>query len=218
MQCGRSARAARKDRKDISMNIYLIRHGETAKNREKRLQGRSNTPLNENGHLQSGKARDFFEQQGIRFDRVYSSPLTRAVETAGIIAGADAEIITGERLQEMDYGPYEGCTLENPAPELIRFFSDFVHNPAPEGMESLDHVTQRLGEFLEEIGKEGHQNVLISTHAIAMKGALEYLTPASGGSYWSKYIGNCGIYRAEYSGGLFSPPAEIFSLGYEPGV
>ena len=200
------------------MNIYLIRHGETAKNREKRLQGRSDTPLNENGHQQSAKARAYFEQQGIRFDRVYSSPLIRAVQTAAAIVGEGVEIETDERLLEMDYGPYEGSTLENPGPELIRFFSDFVNNPAPEGMESLEHVTQRLGDFLNEICKKAGENVLISTHAIAMKGALEYLTPDSRGGYWSKYIGNCGIYRAEYTGGQFTPPEEIFSLGYEPGV
>ena len=52
--------------------------------------------------------------------------------------------------------------------------------------------------LLEEIRKEAvEKNILISTHAIAMKGALEYLTPDSCGSYWSKYIGNCAVYTAE---------------------
>ena len=54
-----------------------------------------------------------------------------------------------------------------------------------------------MGDFLEEIREEAAaQTILVSTHAIAMKGALEYLTPASGGSYWSKFIGNCEVYVA----------------------
>ena len=103
-----------------------------------------------------------------------------------------------EHLIEMDYGPYEGMDLANPAPEVLTFFRDFVHNPAPEGMEPLQAVIARLGTFLEDIQEAAvEKNILISTHAIAMKGALEYLTPDSCGSYWSKYIGNCAVYMAE---------------------
>ena len=206
------------------MAIYIVRHGETAKNREKLLQGRSNAPLNENGIEQCGRVRDFFEDNGIKISRVYSSPLERAVNTAKLIA-EDAEIVCDDRLLEMDYGPYEGTSLEHPAPEIIEFFSDFVHNPAPEGMESLAHVTERLGRFIEDVRQyltdeetSDDTNVLISTHAIAMKGALEYLTPDSGGAYWSRYIGNCSVYKAEVSGGHIGIPEEILSLAYEPGV
>ena len=42
------------------MNLYLIRHGETAKNRQKLLQGRSDVPLNENGRKQARQAARFF--------------------------------------------------------------------------------------------------------------------------------------------------------------
>lgn len=66
-----------------------------------------------------------------------------------------------------------------------------MHNPAPEGMEQLHEVVRRTGSFMESIkGAVGGKNILISTHAIAMKGILEYLTPESKGSYWSKYIGH----------------------------
>lgn len=113
-----------------------------------------------------------------------------------------------DRLIEMDYGPYEGSDLKNPSPEIIAFFSDFVHNPAPEGMEQLSSVVTRAGEFIESIrGLKG--NILISTHAIAMKGILEYLTPESKGSYWSKYIRNCAVYVAENDGTDISVPVKL---------
>ena len=189
--------------------LYIIRHGQTAKNRGNALQGRSDDPMSPAGFQQAEAAGEWFRERGITFDIVYSSPLRRAVDT-GRIAAPGAELIVDERLIEMDYGPYEGMDLTRPAPEIITFFSDFVHNPAPEGMEPLSSVVARAGEFLEEIrdAAEG-KNVLISAHAISMKGLLEYLTPESKGSYWSKYIGNCAVYRMDLAGGRYTVPEEI---------
>ena len=177
--------------------IYIIRHGQTEKNRANVLQGRSDIPLNDSGRQQAEEVKDRFIKAGIHFDLVYTSPLIRAVQTAAIIAEGIPQL-KDDRLIEMDYGPYEGMDLANPAPEVLEFFRDFVHNPAPNGMEPLQAIVFRLGSFLEEIREEAaEKNILISTHAIAMKGALEYLTPDSGGSYWSKFIGNCAVYTSE---------------------
>ena len=200
------------------MELYFVRHGETAKNREKRLQGRSNAPLNGHGEQQAEQARDFFAGRGIRFDEVYSSPLKRAEQTARIIAGETAEIRTDDRLMEMDYGPYEGVSLDRPPSELVRFFQDFVHNPAPDGMESLAHVTARMGGFIEWLKERSRGSILVVTHAIAMKGALEYLTPESRGTYWPKYIGTCSVYYTRLTESGFAVPEEVLALAYEPGV
>lgn len=174
--------------------IYIIRHGQTELNNKKALQGRSDHPLNDTGIAQAQEAAAML--QGIKFDAVYSSPLIRAVQTAKILA-PELEPIIDERLIEMDYGPYEGMDLQNLAPEVITFFSDFIHNPAPDGMEQLGSVVDRAGLFIQEHGRTSG-NILISTHAIAMKGILEYLTPESGGGYWNKYVGNCEVYITEY--------------------
>ena len=177
--------------------IYIIRHGQTEKNRANVLQGRSDIPLNDSGRQQAEEVRNRVIKAGIHFDLVYTSPLIRAVQTAAIIAEGIPQL-KDDRLIEMDYGPYEGMALADPAPEVLEFFRDFVHNPAPNGMEPLQAIVVRLGSFLEEIREEAaEKNILISTHAIAMKGALEYLTPDSGGSYWSKFIGNCAVYTSE---------------------
>ena len=185
--------------------IYIIRHGKTEMNQANVLQGRSDHPLNDEGRRQAEEAARKLET--VRFDHVFSSPLIRAKETAKIIS-PDLQMKIDDRLIEMDYGPYEGLDLEHMPPELLTFFSDFVHNPAPEGMEQLSSVVSRAGSFLEEI-RELSGNILIATHAIAMKGLLEYLTPGSNGSYWSKYIGNCAIYIAENNNGKIGIPEEI---------
>ncbi len=185
--------------------IYLIRHGETDLNRAQVLQGRSDCPLNDRGILQAREAARYLRERGVVFSRVFSSPLVRAVQTARIIA-PELEPEIDPRLIEMDYGPYEGMELKHPAPEVLAFFRDFAHNPAPEGMEQLSAVVDRVGGFLETIrGLPG--NILLSTHAIAMKGALEYLTPDSRGSYWSRFLGNCAVYTVSHSEDGFGIPA-----------
>ena len=185
--------------------IYIIRHGKTERNQANVLQGRSDYPLNDEGIRQAEAAAD--RLRNIRFDHVFSSPLTRAVQTAKIVV-PDLEPVIDERLIEMDYGPYEGTDLNRLPPEILFFFRDFVHNPAPEGMEQLSSVTERAGSFLDRI-RPLQGNILISTHAIAMKGALEYLTPESKGSYWAKNIGNCDIYASEVRDGKYSVPVCI---------
>ena len=190
--------------------IYIVRHGQTAGNRAKVLQGRgSNHPLNEEGIRQAEAVREWFLKQKIRIDRVYSSPLCRALQTADIISGG-MTAVTDERLLEMDYGPYEGMDLLKPAAEVKTFFSDFVNNPAPDGMEPLSAVINRMGDFLNAIKPQaGEENILISTHAIAMKGALEFLTPKSNGGYWSRYIGNCAVFAFRLREGEYTVPAEV---------
>ena len=171
--------------------IYIVRHGQTEMNHRKALQGRSDAPLNEIGIAQAHAAAE--KLMDIRFDWVYTSPLIRAIQTAKIIAPY-AEPLIEKRVIEMDYGPYEGCDLTQLPPEIITFFSDFVHNPAPDRMEQLSAVVARVGSFLDEL-RNVEGNILLSAHAITMKGMLEYLTPDSNGAYWSKYIGNCSVYE-----------------------
>ena len=202
--------------------IYIIRHGQTQMNQAFALQGRTDLPLNEMGIRQAKQTGCWFRDHGIRIDKVYTSPLDRAVKTAQLVidvsmapaasdvSGASIPVLIDDRLIEMDYGPYEGMNLKHPVPEVLEFFQDFVNHPAPTGMEPLADVVGRLGTILEEIREEAaERNILISTHAIAMKGALEYLTPDSNGSYWSRNIRNCAVYRARVIDGRFTVPEEL---------
>ena len=187
--------------------IYIIRHGQTELNNRQALQGRSDHPLKSQGIAQAKAAASRLRERGIIFDRVFSSPLIRAIQTARIIAPG-VLVETDDRLIEMDYGPYEGMDLNAPAPEVIAVFGDFIHNPTPRGMEPLADVVARTGAFMEEI-KAYRGNVLVSTHAIAMKGILEYLMPDSNGGYWSKYIGNFSVYTVAFSDDGFTVPIKL---------
>ena len=111
--------------------ICLVRHGQTDWNQIKRLQGRENVPLNETGIRQACHTAELFRRSvlyGIRFGKVCTSPLSRAVDTAGYIQAAlndpaipcDAatpprpseELCILPQLIERDYGSLSGLTLE----------------------------------------------------------------------------------------------------------
>lgn len=189
--------------------IYIIRHGQTEQNYRRLLTGRRDYRLNETGIRQAQEAGEWFRSRGIHFDLVYSSPLGRAVHTAKL-AAPETELRIDDRLIEMEFGPYEGMDLTHPAPEVMTFFRDFEHNPAPEGMEALNQITERLGGFLEWLKPEAaEKSILLSTHAIAMKGALSYLTPPGRPSYWPKTIENCAVYISELVDGAYTEPVQI---------
>ena len=188
--------------------IYVIRHGQTALNRAHALQGRgSDQPLNQAGEDQARAVGAWLAQRHVHFSHAFSSPLLRAVQTAELVAPG-LPVAVDERLIEMDYGPYEGADLRNPSPELAFFFQDFVNHPAPEGMEPLSSVVARAGAFVEGLA-DLSGDVLVSTHAIALKGLLEYLTPASRGSYWSTFVGNCAVYAVECEHGAWGVPHKV---------
>ena len=70
----------------MGARIYIIRHGQTEMNSRKLLQGRTDLPLNTEGIVQASKTAEILNNMGIFFDRVFSSPLVRAVYTAELLS------------------------------------------------------------------------------------------------------------------------------------
>ncbi len=97
--------------------VCLIRHGQTDWNLIKRLQGRENVPLNDNGRAQAKSLSAMLSSarsMGVGFSSVCTSPLSRAVDTAGYIAkstGTTPPIVV-ENLIERDYGSLSGLTMD----------------------------------------------------------------------------------------------------------
>jgi uncharacterized phosphatase len=100
--------------------ICLVRHGETDWNRAGRLQGREDTPLNENGRQQAAVVATFLAQN--RWDRIVSSPLARAQETAGIIGRKTgvSRVEVEENFTERDFGRASGLLKD----EIAASFPD----------------------------------------------------------------------------------------------
>ena len=87
------------------MKLYIVRHGETDWNKNKMMQGNTDVPLNQNGINQALNISKFLEDKTI--DVCYSSPLSRAYETAKLITN-NGNIIIDKRLEERELGEFEG--------------------------------------------------------------------------------------------------------------
>lgn len=95
----------------IVRSFYFLRHGETDWNVQKRLQGATDTPLNDNGRQQAQRAAAILQKYPI--DHIVASPLVRAFDTARIVADALAvPLETDARIAEKNYGMLEGMTLD----------------------------------------------------------------------------------------------------------
>lgn len=95
----------------MKKTIYLFRHGQTDWNIQGRYQGDTDVPLNEEGHKQAKLLRELFAQ--VPCEIVFSSPLTRAIDTAAIATDRPTtEIKTVPGLQEVELGEIEGMTLD----------------------------------------------------------------------------------------------------------
>lgn len=132
------------------MILYVIRHGETEWNTERRLQGRSDTKLNDYGIYLAKVTAEALKD--VRFDAIYSSPLNRAYTTADIIRGGrKLDIITDDRLMEMSFGDFEGMLSDEFSKNYSSFFeAPDKYVPVRNG-ESFQDVIKRTGSFIEDI-------------------------------------------------------------------
>lgn len=132
--------------------LYIMRHGMTDWNKEHRLQGRTDIPLNDEGRKMAEKARELYRE--VPLDICYCSPLVRAKETAQIVLqDRDIPILFDDRLREMSFGIYEGVKdsfLMPDCPTNVLF-----RNPASyrgvEGGETMEQLYERTGEFLQQV-------------------------------------------------------------------
>ena len=157
------------------MRLYIIRHGETEWNKIKRLQGQTDIPLAEEGIRLARETG--IGMKGLPIDLVISSPLTRAVQTAQLLAeGRDIPILTDRRIIEISFGEWEGeCIFDSevlPTDFRDLFYNDPLHCICPPGGETFDAVRRRTGEFYRSLlEKEDYadKNILISTHGAASR-------------------------------------------------
>jgi 2,3-bisphosphoglycerate-dependent phosphoglycerate mutase len=152
----------------MSTRICLVRHGETAWNADRRLQGHTDIPLNDTGFAQARATAASLA--GERFDAAYSSDLTRARQTADAIAArCGLTPALDPALRERHYGGFQALTYNEARTrfpgDYQRFESrdpDFVF---PEGGESLRNFASRIRTTLERIaGSHQGGTVLVVTH------------------------------------------------------
>lgn len=150
----------------------LVRHGQTDWNLEGRYQGQSDVPLNATGLAQARSlAHDLKDDH---FDAVYSSDLTRALQTANAIAALHDHlvVIPDTRLREINQGQWEGVQVEEIRNRYAHLWQIRKADPAsmrPPGGETVGEVLQRVTQALSEIAdRYPTGNVLVISHGLAI--------------------------------------------------
>jgi len=155
------------------MMIYIVRHGETEWNKQKKTQGAQNIALSDVGREQAFKLGKRLKGCFIKY--IYASDLDRALETAKIIGNEiNLTPTSSPLLREACFGTWEGLTLEQieeKYPGQLSLWNQDMGFKAPKG-ESLKCVLNRVRCFIHEM-MEKHTNqddaVLIVSHALTCK-------------------------------------------------
>ena len=184
----------------MPQKIYIVRHGETDYNAERRTQGWLDIPLNKTGHAQAMATSA--KLVNIKVDALYSSDLRRAHETADTIARTlNTQIVLTKALRERDMGVFSGWR-RGFEQDLIkdRLWSEFETARDQEDMdwnehggESMRQMTERIAMFMNKLHVlHTDQKVIIVSHGGTINRILEhYHVKSSSEGY--RMIGNASV-------------------------
>lgn len=154
------------------IQVGFIRHGITDWNIEERIQGQADISLNETGRKQARALANRLKDE--EWDMIYSSDLSRAMETAEIVSEAlGVPVQTDQRLREKDCGKIEGTTINE---RIAKWGKDW--ETLPLGIEDEESIIERGTSFISYIN-ENHRDkrVLIVSHGALLGLTLKYLIP-----------------------------------------
>jgi len=192
--------------------LILMRHGETAWNRERRIMGDLDIPLSDAGRAQCEAAAALLESFAI--NRIVTSPLRRAAETAAIVAARlGTAIETDDRLVEFRFGSWQGSTYEEVAadPAYLAFAADPVANRTPGG-ETAACVQRRGLEALAALRAD--DCALLVTHGDIIRTLLCHLLAAPLSAYRRIRTDNGGLSAVALSAG--APEVKFLNVLADP--
>lgn len=171
--------------------FFLVRHGETEWNKIRRIQGVSDIPLNDTGRAQAASLGNILAAH--TFDLIVSSPLSRALETATIIAGrlGMPQPLIIPDLIERNYGEAEGSNGRD---------LDSRYPPGTEvpGRESREAVTERAIRVLQDLAiTHPEADILAVAHGGVIRSVVEYAAPG----LHDEPITNCSVHSFHHVAG-----------------
>lgn len=172
--------------------LYLLRHGQTEFNVKKLVQGRCDSPLTNLGRQQAGMAAAWLKAHNVVPDKVVSSPLGRAMDTAQLVAtellGPDAAVESCEGIIEHCYGSFE----EGPHDALPTDVWDPGEDLVPFGGEGSRALQERMvGALTNLMGSEGIETLLAVSHGSASRQFIKAAAPE--GFELPTKLPNCAI-------------------------
>ncbi len=185
------------------MKIYLIRHGQTIANANKKYLGRGHSPFSALGLEQNADALSKLNQEEV--DAVYSSPSDRCMSSANkFVAFKKIQVTADTRLSEIDFGKFEGLTWqeaqENYPIEFEAFCEDSQNYSFPEG-ESQKELDERTLSFVEEIKSNSHENIAVFSHGGTIMSILSHLLEIEAHQKWRFKITHGSVSLIEIKNG-----------------
>ena len=193
------------------VHIYFVRHGESEGNTRGAMQGRRDSPLTEAGRQQAAATADWFRKLGEPLAAVFSSPLSRARETARIIAGANDGIGTAgepevlDGLLELETGIFTGLSFEEIRQRYPAEYAQFVVASweAVPGAERTSSLAARALACWQSIVARANSSEAPAIVAVTHGGMLQWVLKSSFGAHpespppWMPLVraSNCGIFQ-----------------------
>jgi 2,3-bisphosphoglycerate-dependent phosphoglycerate mutase/probable phosphoglycerate mutase len=168
-------------------SVWLVRHGQTDWNAQRRYLSFTDRPLTPFGEKQAGALAHFFKARKV--DAIVHSGLARTEATAGAIAGTRAILLhCDERWREASHGLWEGLTyrevMQQFPDDARRRFADPIHNAPAQG-ESLMQMAQRVREAWLALGNQfASQRVVVVAHAGVIQALLCMLMNTALSEHW----------------------------------
>jgi broad specificity phosphatase PhoE len=181
--------------------IYLIRHGETEWNREQVFRGRADVPLSDRGRDQARLLADSLSESSL--EAVYSSPLSRARETAApLCGGLGLDLLTEEGFVDMSFGEWEGVSVADVRRRWPDLSQTWMRSPeefrAPGG-EALAEVLVRAWSALEKAA-ERHGAAAVVSHRVVCKLLLCRAVGVGEAGFWRMRVDTASLSVLESEG------------------
>jgi len=177
--------------------LIFVRHGRTAANKARLLQGRLDQDLDEVGRQQAVAVAKLVRSMG-SVDAVIASPLKRAQQTASAFA---LPVESDERFLELSYGELEGVKLTDVPAELWKNWQEDLHY-APTGGESLAALDVRVRSACDELATRAqHKNIVVVSHVSPMKSAVAWALGVDIGISWNCHLDQAAVCRIAIRGG-----------------
>ncbi len=169
--------------------LFLVRHCESTSNRLRILQGQNDdAPLTPRGHEQANRLAEIFS--AVSVDRIWTSPLKRALQTATIIARVHGlKPLVESRIQEIHMGKFQGKSIREIQAKWSDLWKKWKQDPSsvivPGSSETLQHVQQRAVAFITEIWSDFSWNTaIIVSHSMVIRTILAYFLNLSIKDMW----------------------------------
>ena len=186
--------------------VFLVRHGRTGWNKEQVFRGHKDVPLDEVGREEARLVGERLKREGIK--AVFSSPLSRARETAEAVARShNVEVQIVEGLIDLHFGDWEGLSLK----EVQKQYSDLYaqwqgapHKVIFPGGEGLAAVRSRAIKAVEKIVERHPQEaVALVSHRVVLKVLICALLGLDNSHFWNIRQDNCGFTTFTYETNRF---------------